>query len=80
MKLIKLAQPVVEVISMENGVVHYIVVFHSDDDLNDWPPISSVVALMSSAFSSSSGMHSRFAFLFFFSYFFFDRLFILSKM
>ena len=74
------AQLVVEVISMENGVVRYIVVFHSDDDLNNWPPISSVVAIMSSVFSSSLGMHSRFAFLFFFSYFFFDRLFILSKM
>ena len=70
----------VEVISTGNVVVFSSVVFHSDDDLNDWPPISSVVALMSSVFSSSSGMHSRFAFLFFFSYLFFDRLFILSKM
>uniref|UniRef100_A0A2N9IQZ0 Uncharacterized protein n=1 Tax=Fagus sylvatica TaxID=28930 RepID=A0A2N9IQZ0_FAGSY len=30
-----LAQPVVEVISMDNGVVHYSVEFYSDDDLKD---------------------------------------------
>ena len=70
----------VEVINTENGVVHYSVVFHSNEDLNNWPPISSVVALMSSVFSSLSGLHLRFAFFFFFSYFFSVRFFILSKM
>ena len=70
----------VEVISMVNGVVRYSVVFHSDDDLNDWPPISFVVALMSPVLSPSLGLHSRFAFFFFFSYFLFVRFFVLSKM
>jgi hypothetical protein len=45
MRLIKLvAQPVFEVINMENGVVRYGVEIHSDD-LKNWPPVSSFVAL-----------------------------------
>ena len=38
----------IELTSMENGVVHYSSGFYSDDDLKDWPPISSFLAFMSS--------------------------------
>ncbi len=44
---LSLAQPVVEVIIMENG----------DDDLKELSLISSVIALTSFVFTSSSGLH-----------------------
>jgi hypothetical protein len=36
---------VFEVINMENGVVLYSVEIYGDDDLKNWPPVSSFVAL-----------------------------------
>ena len=46
-----------ELRSMENGVVHYSGEFYSDDDLKDWPPISSSVALYVLCFCPSPGRY-----------------------
>ena len=47
----------IELTSMENGVVYYRGEFYSDDDFKDWPPISSFVAFMSSDFLPSPGRY-----------------------
>ena len=47
----------IELTSMKNGVVHYSGGFYSDDDLKDWPPISSFVAFLSSVFCPSPGRY-----------------------
>ena len=68
------AQLVVEVISMENGVMSYSVEFYCDDDVKYWSSISLVIVLMSSVLIFSTlqwtfeGLHWRFAFIFIFSH------------
>ena len=57
------AQPVVEVICMENGVVRYSVEFYCDDDVKYRSPISPVIVLKSSVLFfptlqwTSEGLH-----------------------